>query len=471
MKKQRIPFGLYNALLCLLVAVILGLVCLCAEAAEEKYYLKWDLSDDSVTALSDYTLSRIEALDTDVTISPVWGSASSDLQDLQRETLQKMASLCAFIRIDPIDPAAQPQRLMALAGDVSVAEGTVFVRNDARTVRLGAEDFLFSQRIGEEIYTIYCGEAMIVGALERVCTENPVRAYFLTGHGEKTMEDCSRLTLQMRVLGFDVAQGKLAMLEPAPGDVLVCIAPRSDLTGDESADLKAFLDAGGNLVLALGADAPELPQLMALCDVYGLGMHPGWVVEDADKSAFYVDRPELLSPALAADSGLMDALPGRLILPRAAALTTPQIRPGLTSRVLLTTSETAVRRADVSADAYAASAQDVTGEQILAAMATDDEMHLLLLGSEDMLSDSAAMTGASVIDASENLAFVAACLEEMTDRGMAATLDAGVKRLPAQLITFGSQRTQQIVSILLLTVLPGLTLVAMAAVLLRRRRL
>lgn len=471
MKKQKIPFGLYNAILCLLVAVILVLVCLCAEAAEEKYYLKWDLSDDGITALSDYSLSRLEALDAAVTIVPVWGSTANDLQDLQRETLQKMAALSEWIQLDPIEPTTQPQRLMALAGDVSVAEGTIFVCHDARIVRIDAEEFVFSQRIGEEIYTIYCGEAMIVGALERVSTENPVRAYFLAGHGEKTMEDCSRLTLQMRALGYDVAQGHLAMLEPAPGDVLVCIAPRSDLTGDEANRLKNFLDAGGNLVLALGADTPPLPQYMALCDVYGLGAHAGWVVEDADQTAFYVDRPELLSPVLAADNGLMDKLPGRLILPRAAALATPQIRPGLTSRVLLTTSDTAVRRADVSADAYAASAEDVTGRHILAAMTTDDTMHLLLLGSEEMLCDSAAMTGASVIDASENLAFMTACLEEMTERGMAATLDAGVKRLPAQLITFDSQRTQRIVSILMLTVLPGLTLLAMAVVLIRRRRL
>ena len=68
MKKKKLPFGLYNALLCLMAAIIFVLGVMCVQAAEEKWYLKIDLSDDGVSRLSDYTRSRLEALEEDVTL-------------------------------------------------------------------------------------------------------------------------------------------------------------------------------------------------------------------------------------------------------------------------------------------------------------------------------------------------------------------------------------------------------------------
>ena len=49
MKKKQLPFGLYNALLCLMAAIIFVLGVMCVQAAEEKWYLKIDLSDDGVS--------------------------------------------------------------------------------------------------------------------------------------------------------------------------------------------------------------------------------------------------------------------------------------------------------------------------------------------------------------------------------------------------------------------------------------
>lgn len=88
-----------------------------------------------------------------------------------------------------------------------------------------------------------------------------------------------------------------------------------------------------------------------------------------------------------------------------------------------------------------------------------------------MLRDQAETSGASVVDASENLALVACWLDEMTGQKGGATLDAGVKELPNQLIRFDSEQTRQRVSALFLTALPVALLALMLVVLLRRRRL
>lgn len=478
-KEHNLPFGLYNALLCLLAAAAAVLLCLTVDAAEEKWYLKWDVSDSRLSQLSDYTRHRLDILTQDVTLYPVYDAsgAQDSLRDLQWETMLKMAATSPRVHVEEVDPIAQPQVLQSLAGEIgSIPNGTVFVRNGSgtRTIRLDRESFLFSRRIEQEIYTIYCGEAMLIGAIDRACTDSPAAVWFLTGHGEADEAACGQLSLQLLAMGYEIHSGTIAAVSPQAGDVVMLLGPRSDLTQLEADTLAAYLDAGGSLTVALGADesTAELPVLSRLLDLYGLSYLPGWVVEHPDETQRYVDRPEWLSPALAAENPVLDALPGRLILPRAAALRPAELRPGVTVSPLLNSSNRAVRKADPSGDAYASDPDDVTGPALLALMAEGSSgMHMLQLGSVAMLLDGQEASGAQVLDASENLGFLAACIASMTGQGEAPTLDAGVKQLPNQLITFDSEQTRQTVSILLLTALPGALTVLMAAVMLKRRRM
>ena len=296
------PYGVYHLLTCVLAVVMAVLVVLVSQRAEEKWYLKLDVSPSGVTNLSDYTLSRLHALDEDVLLYPVYTSGyDSTVRDLVTETLNKMSAECAHVRVETIDPVTQPQRIAALSGDAgSIENGTVFITNQdtTRIIRLSPEEFLFSRTVLGEEYTIYCGEAQLIGAIGRACTDHPVGVYFLTGHGELSQEDCSLLALQLRSNGFEVHSGEIARIAPAATDILLLLAPRSDLTGDEAQTLAAFLDNGGRVLVACGADTPlsRLTQLQAVCSLYGLGFQSGWVVESAAESDRYVDAPEYLSP-------------------------------------------------------------------------------------------------------------------------------------------------------------------------------
>jgi len=476
MKKRQMPFALYNALLCLLVAAVFVLSILCIQAAEEKWYLKLDLSGDQVTKLSDYTFSRLDALEEDVTIHLVHRPGSSTLYDLQQETLLKLAAECPHIRLSTIDPEAQPHLLLALAGDTAgVADGTVFVQNEqaTRTVRIDAEEFLFARRIGTEEYTIYCGEAMLIGGIDRAVDEDPAAVWFVSGHGEPDEAALAQVMLQCRAMGLEIRTGSLTLMSPNAGDVVALIGPESDLTLPETDALKALLNSGVHLIIACGADTPvsRLTNVQALCDLYGLSFREGWTVESAAETAYFVDEPSWLSPALTAGNGMLDELPGRLILPRACALAEPALRPGVTAKALLTTSDRAILKANVNAATFAAEVGDASGAAPLAILAESGGSCILQLASVQMLLTTAKADGAYVLDASENLAFLTACLEKMTDAGEGATLDAGVKQLATQLITFDSQQQRQTVSAVLLGFWPVLLTIAMLIVVIRRRRL
>ena len=217
-----------------------------------------------------------------------------------------------------------------------------------------------------------------------------------------------------------------------------------------------------------GYPLSRLTQLQAVCSLYGLGFQSGWVVESTAESNRYVDAPEYLSPRCR--GGLRDYRAGA-----AAARVCPDYACASSRRdraPLLTTSDRAVLHPDASGNALDSQTGDVSGQFLLGAMAKKGSgTALCLLASSDMLRDSAAISGASVLDASDNLALLTDLVTDMADIDQTASLDAGVKRLPAQRITFDSESSRQRVTILALTLIPGVLLLTMAVVLLKRRRL
>jgi ABC-2 type transport system permease protein len=475
-KKKQMPYGLYHLLTCVLAVVMAVLLILVSERAEDKWYLKADVSSDGVTQLSDYTCSHLDALEEDVLLYPVFSAAyDSTVRDLVTETLAKMSAVCEHIHVEEIDPVTQPQRITALSGDAqSVENGTIFITNEdgTRIIRLEPDDLLFSRTVMDEEYTIYCGEAQLIGAISRVCTENPVGVWFITGHGEASEEDCSLLALQLRSNGFDVHSGELGRISPAATDILLLIDPQNDLTGDEAQTLVSFLDDGGRALIACGADTPldRLTQLRTVCSLYGLDFQSGWVVESTQESTRYVDSPEYLSPALA--DALAEDVTGRVILPRACALATPAIRPSVTVTKLLETSTRAVLHPNADGSSLDAQDNDTSGQFLLGAVAKKSSgTALCLLSSADMFKDATEISGASVLDASDDLDLLTWCVTDMSDLDQTASLDAGVKRLAAQRITFDNASSRQRVTILSIALVPCILLIVMAVVLLKRRRL
>lgn len=338
--------------------------------------------------------------------------------------------------------------------------GLVFIRNRAYLpLQTVLREILASLSISGSSDTFFAAYADNLGGLQESMRK-----------AEVAKADCSLLALQLRSNGFEVHSGEIARIAPAATDILLLLAPRSELTGDEAQTLAAFLDNGGRMLVACGADTPlsRLTQLQAVCSLYGLGFQSGWVVENAAESDRYVDAPEYLSPVVAANYEIT----GRVLLPRASALITPALRPGVTVTPLLTTSDRAVLHPDASGNALDSQAGDVSGQFLLGAMAKKSSgTALSLLASSDMLRDSAAISGASVLDASDNLALLTDLVTDMADIDQTASLDAGVKRLPAQRVTFDSESSRQRITILALTLIPGVLLLTMAVVLLKRRRL
>lgn len=476
--KKTIPFSLFRVLSVIMAVLLFVLIVMGAERLEQKYYLKLDVSSSRLSSLSPYTRERLSLLTEPVTVWVVHSGEEGFLRDLQTETLQKMSSVCSRLSFRFVDPIREPQLLRRLnGGDISgIPDGTCFAENAEknRITRLEAKDFLFSRRIGEEIYTVYCGEACLIGGIADVCLETPVRAVFSLGHGEAGTERCSRLALQLHAMGLTVSDGSLLTLDLSPRDLLLIVDPKIDLTRQEAEKLLAFLQAGGKLTVAAGADTPvqNLTRLNGILDLYGLGFCSGLAEENVSASEFYSERTDWLSPAAEPENGILKEGMARPILPRSAALRVPGSRPGVVHQVLLRTSSEAMLHENPTLPNGEGSAENTVGSLILACESENSAgtRIFLLSSAEAFMDETTGDMPVSIQDISGNLPLISGVIRYMTDREVAYSLDAGVKQLPARLIVFENDAEKNTVSLLLCFFIPALVLLTMGGVLLARRR-
>ena len=131
-----------------------------------------------------------------------------------------------------IDPT---NLLAAEVGDVFVKSGDI-TRKVSRNLIFGNE------------MTEYAGEDLIGGAI-KICTSGSLpTVYFLTGHGEKSIDDSYKIYAdQLRSYNYDVQELNLdeESVVPENAEIIYSAGPQSDITAHEAELLGGFLESGG----------------------------------------------------------------------------------------------------------------------------------------------------------------------------------------------------------------------------------
>ena len=177
-------------------------------------------------------------------------------------------------------------------------------------VDLSGEEYFLTRQIsynGQTSYlrmfddmTVYPGEAEISAAMLRFIDKNPPVILFATGHGERSMYgkgDRDFYTFGRNVTmrhsfinqGFNTEEIDLTAVDSIPSSALAIIIgdPQSAYSERELAMIKAYLDQGGNAIVAAGDNSRDYvnPVIAEL----GLVFDEGFVVREHDQYA-----PELM---------------------------------------------------------------------------------------------------------------------------------------------------------------------------------
>lgn len=171
------------------------------------------------------------------------------------------------IKLKFVNPSVEPK----LAQDAGVkVDGEVVVEYQKRT----------------EHITPPFAEQEFTNLLVRLSRTNQQAIMYLDGHGERNLlgvknHDLGEFGKQLETKGFKFANPDLTIAQSVPtnGSMLVVASPQVDISDIEAKKIKAYLEAGGNLLWLL--DDNNYKGMQAVADYLGLQVSSGEVLDMA----------------------------------------------------------------------------------------------------------------------------------------------------------------------------------------------
>lgn len=475
-RKTRLRLGGYAMLTTLLVILAAVAVNLLADAADERWALKLDLTGGNLTALSEESVQAVSALDQDAVIYLLF-RAGTNSED--RSTLTALAdryhALNPRVTVRTLDPVTQPGLVNKLkSSEQALPEGSVAVSNAdmSRVKPIPSSDlftYTYDEATGAYQRASFDGEAALTSALLYVTSADAPRALFLTGHNELNRDFCTLFAAQLKRENFEVRSFELGgsqVLEK--GDTLLILAPSLDLTAEELAQLEAFLKDGGRFLFVNdpSIDLTKTPNFVKLLSEAGLAFKGGVVVEDAAATENYLSGQLYLVPNVDAEHAITATLTGtRLILPGSCAVATQSVDGYAVSPIITTSSGAFIKPTDFEGSMTAPDAADERGPFTLAAAAEQEGegARVVAVGNLYVAADSDYMYSSS------NLDFAVNAVKWLS--GHQTGIQIRSKALTAEVLNIPDARTLWLLAMLVVALIPGVVLVAGTVMYLRRQRL
>jgi ABC-2 type transport system permease protein len=375
LSSRKLRFGGYATLLILAALAVV----IAVNVLVEQIPGKLDLTQNRIYSLSDETYKLLASIKSDVTITQVTKVGSEDLT--VKEILAKYAARSRFIKLQTIDPERNPAWTKQYdPNSQGFGPGTLVVASGAKFKTIGPYDMYnydTSNQNAQPQLTSLSVEQRVTSALAFVTAEKNITLYVLQGHGEATLDTFSLGT----VVGNENYAVKTITLPtvaavPDEADILLVLAPKTDLPAADAEKVRAYLARGGRAVVALDILGKEnaLPNLAEVLKTYGIEVRSVVVVE-GDQNKIAAQNPLYLIPNLEYHDILAPLRTNnyQVIVPGAQAIQTLELKKRtLKIEPLLSSSDRSYGKRDIArATSAAREAGDLPGPFTLAVAITD----------------------------------------------------------------------------------------------------
>jgi len=399
LKSRKFRFGGYAALL--IVGVLAALVVVNVLVGQIPG--KLDLTQNQLFSLSDQTYKLLDGLGSDVTITTVGKPENQD--PTIKEILAKYAARSRHVALRTIDPEKNPGWARQYdPNNQGLAPGSLVVASGKKFRTIGVYDMYnydTSNPNRQPQLTSLSVEQRVTSAVQFVTAARNVTLSVLQDHGEQTLDS---LGLTTAVGNENYAVKSLSLLTekavPADADILLVMAPKTDLTPQDSDKIRAYLDQGGRAVILVNLLARDnaLPNLAGLLQTYGITVRSAVVVE-GDQNKMAAQNPLYVIPTLESHDILAPLRTNHyaIILPGPQVIQTLELKKrSLRVEPLLTSSNKSWGKMDITnAKTVSKESGDLSGPFTLAVAITDPatdparkDTKLIVVGNIQFLSQN-----------------------------------------------------------------------------------
>lgn len=488
--QRKYRYGGFALLFTALVLAVAVLVNVVLGVVEDNWALSIDLSPSQVTDFSQATADTVDEVDKDIVIYLIYQDATqTELKVQLEEMAKKYSAMNSHISYDFIDPYTEPTVLAQFVDtkEVSLPEGSAIValadgtksryvtRNEMYTTTYVPDN---TSSWGYSYQQAFNGEAKLTSAIKFVNSLDTPNVYFLAGHNEIDMANCSIFAGYLKDENYNVESLILGgETVPGTGDTIIVSCPQMDMTDDEFAIMSEWLQNGGRLLMSLdnAVDMSKMTNFKALLEIYQLSYGEGYVVEDSNATGSWMSTPVVVIPemneehqitsALVSNNSYLHVYGGRPINECDMPLS------GVHYDVLLSSSDGSYVKPNTSeTDLLDPSDALSTGSQILAYAASvspdmldsSKDTRIVLLSSPFLYADT------NMLQQSYNIDFSMAAMEWLVNRDVSVFVRASqILNTTLEIPDVGTVITIGVVSMLI----PLGVAVAGVIVWVRRRRL
>ncbi len=261
---KRTSQAVLSALLVVGILVLVNII-------TARHFARLDWTENKIYSLSDQTRNIVKDLKDDVKLIGFFSSDPSDPAYRSgqkfKQLVEQYEALSPHIRGETIDPYKNMKAFLPYKDEVTSLNTVIVQLKDRKEIVYSPD------------------EEDITNALLKLTSNRHPKVYFLTGHGEKSLDDTgeeglSELKRKLEKEQFEV--DKLALMgkkQQIPSDcaVLVVAGPRNELTKDEVAKIESYLDKGGHAFIMV--DPAPYASLSGLLEKYNVKVHKDLVFD------------------------------------------------------------------------------------------------------------------------------------------------------------------------------------------------
>lgn len=366
--------GGYSFVLSLVVLAILIAVNVLAEQLPASW-TQLDISAAQLYSLTSDTKVVVTNLDQDVNI--YWIVQAGQENTVVEKLLDRYEELSDHITVLKRDPDVYPTFAQQYT-DETVTNNSLVVESGDKSRYISYDDIF--QYDTDNYYAtgsvsqVFDGEGQITSAIDYVVSTDLPQIYLLSGHGEADLSQSFADALT-RANYDTVADFSLLNVDAIPEDcdALLINAPTSDISEEELAMLRSYVQGGGKLLVFSGPQQDsDLPNLNALLADYGVTVTDG-VVVDPNRDYYAFTAPYVLMPEIQDSDITAPLLDGsyHIIVPIAQGLTVGDTTAGTVTPLLQTSGDSFSKAAGYAMSTYDKEDGDTDGPFTLAVSIED----------------------------------------------------------------------------------------------------
>lgn len=441
---------------------------------------KLDLKDIDVTKNKLYTLSeasinQIKNIQEEVKIYLIGFYENTSLVDLVKQYTKQNEKITYEI-IENVQDRIDLKNKYNITDETQIIILETKNKNKMITVdELVTYDYTTYQQID-------VSEEKITNAIVDLTLEEKPKIYFLTGHGEYSIQnDMTILKAYLENEVNDVESLDLLIKGKIPEDIdlLVIPSPQKDFNNKEVEIITNYINSGGKILWMnepTGKDQ-NFPNMQKILDLFGAKFDDGIILEqDTDKMA--LQAPNYVIPNIATTTATKNiATDGGILLINSSKITLAEDEKleelKIASDVILSTGETALFRKEVSNGSNEKISSDEEGSFILGAKLTktideNKKATMYVLANNLLAVDYPITVGSSQlypIQFYNNKDYILNTIAELTDREDTISI-----RKDTGIITYTATETQNRNIKIIITVFPLIIIIIGIVIWMIRRR-